>query len=87
MFVLSLASVLLALRMTSQGAFHVSELTGQAISVTMRISLLIKTIQPDQSNPVVYMKGMVFNQKLLEKAYFVPKMTGLAMIWPASSDF
>ena len=33
------------------GAFHLSELTGQTIPVVMRISLLIKTIHPDQSNP------------------------------------
>ena len=32
----------------SKGAFHLSELTGQTNPVTMRISLLIKTIQPDQ---------------------------------------
>ena len=30
---------------------------------------------------------MVFQQKLLEKAYFIDKMTGLAIIRPASSDF
>ena len=35
----------------TQGAFHLSELTGQTLPVVMRISLLIKTIQPDQSNP------------------------------------
>ena len=35
----------------TKGAFHLSELTGQTITVTMRISLLIKTIKPDQSNP------------------------------------
>ena len=34
----------------SKGAFHLSELTGQTIPIIMRISLLIKTIQPDQSN-------------------------------------
>ena len=34
-----------------QGAFHLSELTGQTLPVVTRISLLIKTIQPDQSNP------------------------------------
>ena len=31
--------------------FHISELTGQTLPVIMRILLLIKTIQPDQSNP------------------------------------
>ena len=33
------------------------------------------------------MKEIVFHQKLLEKAYFIFKMTGPAMVWPASSDF
>ena len=32
-------------------AFHLSELTGRTIPVSMTISLLIKTLQPDQSNP------------------------------------
>ena len=51
--------------------FHLSELTGQTIPTLMRISLLIKTLQPDQSNPkIVCTKEMVFQQKLLEKAYF-----------------
>ena len=35
----------------TKGAFQLSELTGQTIPVLMRISLLIKTIRPDQSNP------------------------------------
>ena len=30
---------------------------------------------------------MVLQQKLLEKAYFIVKMTGLVMVWLASSDF
>ena len=30
---------------------------------------------------------MVFQQNLLEKAYFVFKITGLAIVRPASSDF
>ena len=29
---------------------------------------------------------MVFQQKLLEKADFIYKLTGWAMVWPASSD-
>ena len=29
---------------------------------------------------------MVVQQKLLEKAYFIIKPTGRAMVWPASSD-
>ena len=30
---------------------------------------------------------MVFQQNLLENAYFITKMPGLAMVRPASSDF
>ena len=32
---------------------------------------------------------MVFQQNLLEKAYFtdIAKMSGPTMVWPASSDF
>ena len=30
---------------------------------------------------------MAFQQKLLEKAYFIVKMIGPAMVWPAISDF
>ena len=30
---------------------------------------------------------MVFPQNLLEKAYFIAKMSGPAMVRPASSDF
>ena len=29
---------------------------------------------------------MVFQQKLLEIAFFIVKMTGPAMVWPRSSD-
>ena len=36
---------------TCKGAFHLSQLTGQTIPVTTIISLLIKTLQPDKSNP------------------------------------
>ena len=32
-------------------AFHLSELSGQTIPFVMRISLLIKTVQADQSIP------------------------------------
>ena len=57
-----------------KSAFHLSELSDQTIPVAMRISLLFKIIQPDQS---MY-EG--FHQELLEKAYFIiVKMTGLAV--------
>ena len=32
-------------------------------------------------------KEMVFQQSLLEKAFFIAKMSGPAMVRPASSDF
>ena len=35
----------------TKGAFHLSELTGQDSPVVMKILLIIKAIQPDQSNP------------------------------------
>ena len=45
----------------------------------MKISLLIKTIQPDMSKYVIVcMKEVIFQQKLLEKAYYFVKMVGLA---------
>ena len=75
----------------TKGAFHLSELTGQTIPVAMIISLLIKTLRPDLRRSVkswiACAKEMVFQQKwLLEKSYFIFKMTGRAMIRPASSD-
>ena len=41
----------------SNGAFHLSELTCHTIPVAMRISLLIKAIQPDMSDPKYYARG------------------------------
>ena len=32
-------------------------------------------------------EGLVFQQKLLGEAHLVVKITGPAMVWPASSDF
>ena len=40
-----------AKREANRGAFDLSELIGQDIPVVMKILLLIKAIQPDQSNP------------------------------------
>ena len=47
----------------SKGAFHLPELTGQTIPVVMRILLLIKTIQPDPSNPKYYSRRRWFFSK------------------------
>ena len=46
-----------------KGAFHLSELTGQTIPVVMRILLLIKTFQPDPSNPKYYARRRWFFSK------------------------
>ena len=57
-------------------------------TVTMRtVSLLIKTIQPDQSNLKWYAQRRWVFVKLLEKDYFIVKMTSPAIIQPTSSDF
>ena len=37
-------------RQSNKGGFHLLELTGQTFPVVMRILLLIKTVQLDQSN-------------------------------------
>ena len=51
-----------------KGAFHLSELTGQTIPVVMRILLLIKTFQPDPSNPKYYARRRwFFNKNCWEK--------------------
>ena len=70
------------------GALDLLELTGQTNPVATVISVLFKALQPDQSNPKEYARGKCFfQQKLLEKAYFILKLTGRAMVRPASSDF
>ena len=62
-----------------KGAFHLSELTDQPIPIVMRISLLIKTNNPDQSNPKYYaQRRCFFQQNLFEKTYFIAKMSGPA---------
>ena len=35
----------------TKGAFHLSELTGQTIPNALRVSILMKSLQPDQSSP------------------------------------
>ena len=58
----------------TKGAFHLSELTGQTLLVVTRISLLIKTIQPDQSNPKYYArKRWFFNKNSWEKSISLSK--------------
>ena len=72
---------------STQGAFHLSELTGQPILIVMRISLLININHKQQSNPTHYAQTRWFCQQiLLENVYFISKMPGLAMVRPASSD-
>ena len=72
--------------MVTSGAFHLSELTSQTIPVAMRISFLINSPTRSVKFQNVCTKEMVFQQKLLEKAYFIFKLTGRAMVGAASSD-
>ena len=67
----------------TSGAFHLSELT---IPVAMRISFLINSPTRSVKLQNVCTKEMVFQQKLLEKAYFIFKLTGRAIVRAASSD-
>ena len=65
-----------------------SERTSQPIPIVMRISLLTKTNQPDQSNPKYYAhKGDGFPAKPRGKRLFHTKMCGPAMVRLASSDW
>ena len=63
-----------------------SELTGQPIPIVMRISLLIKSNHPDQSNPKYYImhKGDGFSTKLHRKSVFHFKNVWPTMVWPAA---
>ena len=68
------------------GAFHLSELTSQTIPVAMRISFFITSPTRSVKFQNVCTKEMVFQQKLLEKADFIFKLSGPAMVRAASSD-
>ena len=63
----------------SWGAFHLSELTGQTISVITRISLLV-TIQSDQSDPKSHAwRKWCFNKTLGKKHFWLSKW--LVQLW------
>ena len=68
------------------GAFHLSELAGQTISVGMRNSLIITF----QSGICQILNGMHEGEgvstKCFERAFFIVKMTCSAMVRPASFD-
>ena len=71
-----------------EGAFHLSQLTGQTIQVIIRISLLIITTSSQISQVLNSMQeeNGVSTKTLGKKAFFIVKMTGWAnMVWPASS--
>ena len=56
----------------TERAFHLSELTGQTIPVVMRISLLIKTVQPiSQILNIMHEGDSFFSKNPLEKADFI----------------
>ena len=66
----------------TKGAFHLSELTGQTISVAMIISLSIKTLQPDQSNPKYYARRRwFFSENSSQKP--ISFSNCLVGLWPA----
>ena len=65
-----------------RGAFHLSQLTGQPITILMRISLLMKTNHPK----ILYTEEIVFQLNLKKKAYFIARKSGPAMVRPASSE-
>ena len=50
-------------KVSNKAAFHLSELTDQPIPIVMRISLLIKTNHPHQSNPKYYAQQRWFFSK------------------------
>ena len=65
-----------------------SELTGQTIPVGICISLLFNQHYPARSVKlyIAGTKEMVLSEKkLLEKVYFIVKMTGPSMVQPTSS--
>ena len=68
----------------SQGAFHFSEPTGQDIPIVMRILLLIKAIQPDQSNPKQYVRR---KSSFIKNSWIKPILFSKWLVRAASSDF
>ena len=70
----------------TKGTFHLSELTGQTIAVLIRISLVIKTIQPDQILNSVREEGG-FSANTLGKSRFhlLTDWFGINFVRPASS--
>ena len=62
----------------TNGAFHLSDLTGQTIPVVMKISILIKIFQSDQSNPKQY--AFFFSKTSWKKPISYSKW----LVWPSS---
>ena len=66
---------------SKQGAFHLSELTGQLIPIVMGISLLINNNHPDQSNPTHYaQRRWFFSKSSWKRPVSFPK----CLVWPWS---
>ena len=64
-----------------------SQLTGQTIPIAVIIFLLIKTLRPDQSNPKYYARRRwFFSKNSWKKPFLIFKLSGRAMVRPASSD-
>ena len=62
------------IKRVTQGAFHLSEATGQPIPIVIRISLLIKTNHPDHSKPKYYVqRRWFFSKTSWKKPISLPK--------------
>ena len=73
--------VSLRVSQSTQGAFHLSELTGLPILIVMRISLLININHKQQSNPTHYAQTRWFFSKTSWKTSIsFPK----CLVWPWS---
>ena len=84
----TLTNCIYLLTWTSRVLSILSDLTGQAIPVAMKISLLMKTIQAGLSNPTKYLRrrSWLFIKNSWKKAFHCI-MAGPAIIRPDSSNF
>ena len=87
MYIIQVGTILNA-KENYEGTFNLSELTSWTIPVT-----IYDNFPFNQNSLVISVKSwkvcsrdMVFQQKLLENADFIFKVTDRAMVWLASSD-
>ena len=72
-----------------KGAFHLSELSDRLGHFRRNENFNFNQNYPARSikSWIACTKEIVFQQKRLEKAHFIVKMTGPAIVRPANSDF